>query len=107
MTITIMRGVSDPIMDSIQTALKAYEEDHPEAEIAIYRHNSASVRLRIIDPGFANLSRARRSERAWEYLRRIPEYDQGELSVVLLLAPDEVAESFGNLDFEHPIPSGL
>ena len=36
--------------------LCSYEKDHPKAKIDLYRQNSASVRIRIIDSAFRGMS---------------------------------------------------
>jgi hypothetical protein len=107
MAINIPRGKSDEVVDKIVAALSAYEQDHPRAQIDLYRQNSVSVRVRIIDPGFAGLARPQRSRLAWKYLGALPEEVQGDISTVLLLTPDETRMSFANLKFDDPVPSKL
>ncbi len=107
MAINIPRGQSDEAIDEIIGSLRPYEHDHPQADIAIYRQNSVSVRVRIIDPDFAGLSKPERSQTAWKYLDTLPEEVQGDISTVLLLTPDETKMSFANLEFDDPIPSKL
>jgi hypothetical protein len=53
MSIRILRGDTDPVIEQIIQALKIYEDDHPNSEIALYRQNPVSVRIRIIDPNLA------------------------------------------------------
>ena len=103
----IMFGNPDPILKKIQTGLAPYERDYPQAKVDLYRRNSVSVRIRIIDPSFAGLSKIERSRRIWDYLRAIPERAQSDITVLLLLTPDEAESSLANLDFEQPLPSSL
>src|SRR5690348_9075238 len=56
MAIRIPRGRSDAVIESIERALQSYQQDHPSAEIDIYRQSSVSVRVRVIDPDFAGMS---------------------------------------------------
>ncbi len=49
MPINVIRGKSDPVIDEIKGVLSSYEKDHPGAKIDLYRQNTASVRVRIID----------------------------------------------------------
>jgi hypothetical protein len=107
MAINIPRGKSDEVLDKIIAALNQYEADHPQAQIDLYRQNSVSVRVRIIDPGFVGHSKPQRSQHAWKYLGPLPEDVQGDISTLLLLTPDERKMSFANFEFDDPIPSKL
>jgi len=107
MSINIPRGESDEVIDRIVEALRAYEADHPNARIDLYRQNSVSVRVRIIDPAFAGRNKIERSTEAWKYLNSLPDDVQSDLSTVILLTPEETERSFANLEFEDPIPSTL
>ena len=57
-----IRGKVDPILSAIADALTAYEKAHPKADIAIYRQNSVSVRVRIVDSELAGISKADRHD---------------------------------------------
>ncbi len=107
MAINIPRGKSDAIIDRIIEALRAYEADHPDAQIDIYRQNSVSVRVRIIDPFFVGKTKVERSKQVWQYLNTLPDDVQSDLSTLILLAPDETRMSFANFEFEDLIPSCL
>ena len=107
MSITIPRGQNDPILDEFVTALKEYESAHPQAEIDLYRQSRFSVRIRIVDPDFQALSNGRRDDMIWPYLEKLPEETISDLSMLVLLAPEETAKSFANLEFNDPIPSRI
>jgi len=107
MAINIPRGKSDEVIERIIEALRVFEADHPGSQIDIYRQNSVSVRVRIIDPTFAGQSKVERSKNVWKYLDSLPDDTQSDLSTLTLLAPEETKMSFANLEFEHPIPSSL
>lgn len=107
MSISIPRGQSDEVIDRIVEALRAFEADHPSARIDLYRQNSVSVRVRIIDPAFAGRNRIERSQQVWHYLDSLPDEVQSDLSSVILLTPEETGKSLANLEFEDPVPSGL
>jgi stress-induced morphogen len=107
MAITIARGGSDTTLECIMKALRAYEGDHPQARIDLYRQNPVSVRVRIIDPDFEGRSKVERSNIVWRYLTDLSEDCQSDISMLVLLAPDEIEKSFSNLEFEDPIPSIL
>jgi hypothetical protein len=107
MAIDISRGRSDETIKKIIAALKKYQEDHPRARIALYRQNSVSVRVRIIDPSFAGKGKPERHEFAWRYLAELSDDVQSDISMLLLLTPDEKRESFANIEFDDPVPSKL
>ena len=107
MSIRVPRGISDEIINRIIETLRAYEADHSRAQIDLYRQNSVSVRVRIIDPDLAGKSKIDRSKEAWKYLNSLPDEIQSDLSSLILLAPEEARTSFANLEFEDPIPSHL
>ena len=107
MAITIPRGQSDQVIEQIVDVLRAYETDHPRAQIHLYRQNAVSVRVRIVDPDYVGLGKPHRSEQAWRYLGKLPEEVQGDISTVLLLTPDETKKSFANFEFDDPVPSKL
>ena len=107
MPIRVPRGNSDEIINRIIVALRAYQADHPRAQIDLYRQNSVSVRVRIIDPDLAGQNKIDRSKAAWKYLNSLPDEVQSDLSSLILLAPEETRMSFANFEFEDPVPSGL
>jgi hypothetical protein len=102
-----IRGDSDDVIASMIVALKAYQADHPNAQIDIYRQNSVSVRVRINDPGFAGQGKGDRSKLVWKYLHTLPIDVQSDLSTLILLTPEETSRSLANLEFDDPIPSSL
>src|SRR4051812_17110519 len=106
MSMTV-RGVNDSIIGQVLGALRTYEGQHPDARIEAYRQNSVSIRVRIIDPDFSGVSRAERHDIVWRFLEELPEDVQSQLSLLLLLTPDETQMSIANFEFDHPIPSSL
>src|SRR5437016_869967 len=100
MAINIPCGGSDELMNQIIAVLEDYQEDHPKARIDTYRQNSVSVRIRILDPGFSKLGAAQRNDLAWQFLSRLPDEVQSEVSVLVLLTPVEAKKSFANFEFE-------
>jgi hypothetical protein len=107
MAINIPRGKSDSIIERIIESLRAYEADHPEAQIDIYRQNSVSVRIRIIDPILVGKTKVDRSKKVWQYLNSLPDDVQSDISTLILLTPEETKMSFANFEFEDPVPSSL
>jgi hypothetical protein len=107
MPISIPRGASDDVIERMIEALQAYEADHPNSQIDIYRQNPVSVRVRIIDPAFAGQNKVERSKEVWKYLNSLPDEVQSDLSTLILLTADETKSSFANFEFEDPVPSRL
>jgi hypothetical protein len=97
----------DPHVARILDRLGQYEAAHPGSEIEVYRQNPAAIRIRIIDPDFRGVDRVDREARAWDVLGELPEDVQGEVSLLLLLTPEETSASFANDEFENPVPSSL
>ena len=87
----------------IERALKA--SGFPDT--VCYRHNSASIRIRIIDERFRGKSRVQRENMVLPILESLPESTQIDITILLLLAPDETDISMMNVEFEHPVKSTL
>lgn len=104
MTVEI-RGEVVEALALVADVLRGLEEGHPEARIDLYRPNSVSIRIRVIDPRFAGLGMPARHDRVWAHLEKLPDEVVGEISMVLLLAPGEVDRSISNFEFEHTAPS--
>ena len=104
---TSLRGQGDGAVEQVVDALRVYENQHPGARIEVYRQNSVSIRVRIVDPDFSAVSRADRHEIIWRFLETLPESVQSQVSLLLALTPDETTMSFANFEFDHPIPSNL
>ena len=107
MTIKLRVKRPDPILRQIANALGEYKKAHPDAEIEAYRQNSVSVRIRVLNPEFAGRSRAQREEEVWAFLNELPEEAVAEISLLLLLTPNEAKHSFASFEFDDPIPSKL
>lgn len=99
--------VSDADVQAVLGVLDEYVASHPGSEVHSYRQNSASIRIRVIDPSFASMDLATRDDLLWEILERLPEGVQSQITVLLLLTPDETKTSLMNMEFDHPIPSRL
>jgi stress-induced morphogen len=76
-----------------------------------YRYNSASLRVRIVDPQFAGKSTEKRARMVEKYLEELPEETQADIMNLLTMTPDELTPSsrkfHANLEFEDPSPSEL
>jgi hypothetical protein len=103
----LLFGSWDSNLKEIADALSGYVAAHPEAHVSLYRQNSASVRIRVIDRAFAGHGIAERGKMVWPYLRPLSEDARSEITLLLTLTSDEARSSFANADFEQPIPSAL
>ena len=99
-----IRGKTDSAVDLLLQALATYEEAHPQARIEAYRQNSYTIRARIIDPDFKDVSRTDRHEIAWQFIENLPEDILSQMDLLVLLTLEEGATSFANAEFDHPQP---
>jgi stress-induced morphogen len=95
----------DVQVQQILDALMDYERVHLQAQIEGRRHNPVSIRLRIIDPDFQGMDRVAREPEIWKLLRKLSEEVFVNITMLLLLTPEEAEHSFASQEFEHPIPS--
>ena len=76
-----------------------------------YRYNSASIRVRVIDPRFEGKSTEERDAMVETLLEQLPEQTQADIMNLLTLAPSETSSSFkrmlANDEFEEPSRSSL
>lgn len=80
----------DDALRAVGKALAAYEDANPAADASYCRADRASIRIRVVDAAFVGLTKAARGDLVWPTLRTLPDDVQDEISVLLLLAPDEV-----------------
>ncbi len=97
----------DPQVQQVLDVLAAYERLHPSAQIDGRRHSPVSIRLRIIDPDFQGLDRLEREPAIWKLLHHLPLEVFVNITMLLLLTPEEATHSLANQEFDHPIPSPL
>lgn len=76
-----------------------------------YRYNSASIRVRIVDPVFEGRSSEERDAMVEPLLRQLPEATQADIMNLITSYPNETAQSLkafaANSEFEDPSPSTL
>ena len=105
---TVIRGPQDERVLTVKQALDAFEASHAGADASLYRQNQGSIRVRVIDRRFEGMTRSRRHDEVWGYLNdQIKDDSIEDVSMLLLLAPQEQKNSMANLEFEDPIPSHL
>ena len=88
---------------------KILRETFPNTDA--YRYNSASIRVRIIDPRFHGKSNEQRDAMVEPLLDHLPKDTQADIMNLITLSPEEAAESAGNFlvnaEFEEPSKSML
>jgi len=79
-----------------------------------YRYNSASIRVRVIDPQFEGMPREKRDAMVEQYLDTLPPETQRDIVTLLTFAPSELErtpttfkEHMLNTEFDDPSPSML
>lgn len=98
---------SDTQVETVRSALAEYTDSHPDAQIDVRRQNPVSIRIRIIDPSFAGMTRVDREPPVWKLLQTLPEDVFACVTMLLLITPSEVPTSFANMEFDDPVPSRL
>jgi hypothetical protein len=79
-----------------------------------YRYNTASIRVRVIDSRFENMSREKRDGMVEPYLDQLPPETQRDIVTLFTFAPSELTQSpetfreyMLNTEFEDPSPAML
>jgi hypothetical protein len=92
-------------MKQIGKSLKPYGDAHPTAKIDLDRRNNVSVRVRIIDQDFKGKGLAEREKEIWPLFDVLSEDAVADITMLLLITPEEQGESLANFEFEHPTKS--
>lgn len=100
----MQNGQFDSQLQAVLGALLVYQAAHPVAQIAVRRRHGVFIAIRIIDPDFYGTFWADREDEIWPLLQQLPNEIFANISILLLLTPDEVATSGANLEFEKPTP---
>jgi stress-induced morphogen len=97
----------DDVRRIVELLARDYQPSHPSAKIDVYRQNSVSIRIRIIDPDFHGKNRVERDRPISKLLEQLPESIESQITFLLLLTPKETKTSFANFEFEDPVPSTI
>lgn len=83
-------------------------------QVDAYRYNSASIRVRVIDPRFEGLTPEKRDAMVEPHLEQLPERTQADIMTLFTFAPTELQqppksfkEFMRNTEFDDPSPSML
>ena len=94
----------------VETELKNAGFDRVDS----YRYNSASLRVRIVDPRFEGIDRDNRDSIVEPFIDKLPEKTQSDIVNLVLLSPVEFEnpsmsfrEYLLNIEFDDPSPSML
>ena len=106
---TIVRGPqADKYVDAIKRRLDEYERAYPGSSAEVYRQNTASIRIRVIDERFTGMSRGERHDAVWDFLYAgLDEDTLQEISVLLPLTRSEKPTLLMSQEFDDPIPSSF
>ena len=95
---------------AVEAVLRADGFDRADA----YRYNSASIRVRVIDPRFEGMSLEERDTLVDRSLSKLPEEIQADIITLYTFAPSELVQTrktfrqfAQNVEFDDPSPSVL
>jgi stress-induced morphogen len=102
--------VIDEATKSVQTLAKGWLKGHgfTRAKVEVYRRMPGrSIRVRIVDSKFSGKLMADRVRMTEGLLDDVPEEIDREITLVLLLGPNELKTHLMNAEFENPTPVRL
>lgn|SRR5262245_17524395 len=92
----------------IEEELRKHFPNSPrEFPPAAYRYNPASIRVRLVDPAFRGKSRSEREDMVYPVLQTLSESTQDDITILLLLTPEEVSDTLMSVEFDRPSRSRL
>jgi hypothetical protein len=112
-----MTTATTPLWEAKRTSETRMVEDllrQHFKQVDSYRYNSASIRLRVIDPTFEGLPREKRDAMVEQYLDNLPPETQRDIVTLFTFAPSDLErtpttfrEYMLNTEFDDPSPSML
>ena len=93
----------------IEDLLRAHFPDYPpQYPPRAYRLSPAAIRIRVVSPSFRGIDSLDRDDLVVPILKNNLAHETWlDVMNILLLTPEEVAESFANREFENPTNSRL
>lgn len=85
----------------IVSTLERFVSDHPDASINLFRTSPVSIRIRVVADIFSKLSRGRRHELLWEYLKLANDEAASDISTLTPLSPQELKSSWVSMEFDE------
>jgi stress-induced morphogen len=110
---TIKKRRQDAKTRAIYAALKKSFPNLPDdISRVVYRYNSVSVRVLIVDPAFEGLSAAERHKRVTRVLKDLPTDVTDDITMLVMRSPAELADDTKGadliyLEFEDPSRSDI
>jgi hypothetical protein len=92
---------------AIERLIDEHFPNSPKDVPRAYRYSPVSIRVRIVDDRFRGKNRSERERMVLPLIRSLPDETQQDLTILLLLAPEEVEGSLMNREFEEPSKSLL
>lgn len=93
--------------ERLERLLDEHFPDSPKDFPRAYRYSPVSIRARVVDGRFKAMNRSEREKLVRPLIRSLPDRIQEDLTILLLLAPDELEGSLMNREYEHPSPARL
>lgn len=112
-----MTTTTTPRWEANRTAETRMVEDRLRPlfhKVDAYRYNSASIRVRVIDPRFEKMKREQRDAMVEAELDKLPPDTQRDIVTLFTFAPSELAQTpstfrefMQNTEFDDPSPTML
>lgn len=94
----------DPQVQRVLDVLAEYEQKHPDALIEARRGNYDFIYMRIIDPDFHSINRAKREDKIWALFEPLSDEIIRNIISVTLVTPEEAPHYGPSIEFDHPLP---
>ena len=105
-----VKKVTDADTELVRSRAKAWLDAHGfnDAGVEVYRKMpGSSIRVRVVHPKFTDQLIEDRDRMTLGFLRDVPEEIDRDITLVLLLGPDELDANFMNAEFDQPAPAYL
>lgn len=93
----------DVQVQEIYNVLAPYQAAHADAQIDVRRRHEVAIHIRVIDPNFRGMRWGEREDHFWPLLHQLPYETFVDITILLLLTPEEATRSMANFEFEHPV----
>jgi stress-induced morphogen len=87
---------------AVEQLIDKHFPNSPKNLPRVYRYSPVSIRARIVDDRFRGKNRSEREKMVQPLIRGLPDEVQEDLTILLLLAPDELKDSLMNREYENP-----
>lgn len=106
----VVEKVTDADTEQVRAKARAWLDAHgfADARLDIYRKIPGhSIRVRVVHPRFTDQLIDDRDRMTSGLLRDVPDEIDQDITLVLLLGPEELEGDFGNAEFDRPASSYL